>query len=69
MVRLGFEPWHFRPTEWAYHHFTLLLLQMFAFQGLDKLVQGRNLDVTTSGASEAGTMDAGIIFFHLQSIG
>lgn len=27
---------------------------MFAFQGLHKLVQGRNLDVTTSGASEAG---------------
>ena len=54
MAKLGFEPWHFRPTEWAYHHFTLLLLQMFAFQGLDKLVQGRNLDVITSGSSDAG---------------
>ena len=27
---------------------------MFAFQGLDKLVQGRNLDVITSGSSDAG---------------
>ena len=54
MARLGFEPWHFRPTEWAYHHFTLLLIQMFAFQGLDKLVQGRKLDVTTSEEYEAG---------------
>lgn len=54
MAKLGFEPWHFRPAEWAYHRFTLLLLQMFAFQGLDKLVQGRNLDVITSGSSDAG---------------